>query len=84
MTSQILGASGLMNFAMLRPLLSRRVLKLMNPLFILFSFFFSGRSKQPILNPRIRGSAFMYTKVRPSGESLTNYVALMCVEAGQP
>ena len=25
----------------------------------------------------------MYTKVLPSGESLTNYLALMCVEVGQ-
>ena len=27
---------------------------------------------------------YMYTKTRPSGESLTNYVALLCVEFDQP
>jgi hypothetical protein len=44
--SQVLGAFGMLDFTMLRPVLA---------LFILFSKFFSGRVKPRILNPRIRG-----------------------------
>jgi len=56
---------------------------------LIFPIFFSGRGKPRITETADTVSAdtrstCMYTHVRPSGESLTNYVALLWVEAGQP
>jgi hypothetical protein len=54
--SQVLGAFGLMDFTMsLRPVLTWRILKLIDRLFLKFSKFFAGRGKPRTLNPRVRG-----------------------------
>jgi len=55
--SQVLGAFGLLDFTMLRPILAWRVfLNLWTIYFFNFPNFFPGRGQPQILNPRIRQS----------------------------